>query len=149
MAITDYGNSRGIDLIVNAGDAATGSTTWTQLFGMVQKDINPARPEIDVSNDSEGGYMVNIDGASRQITISGTGISTDNAAGYPFLENLHDPNGAGDNAWEFQVVNPASGFIITAQFRITELSLGAAHDGRQEFNLTMISNGAWTRTAIP
>ncbi len=138
MADVDYAGSKGIDLVVNAGDAATGSTTWTQIFAMTQKDIDPARPEIDVSNDSEGGWNVNIDGASRQLTISGTGICTTNAAGYTFLEGIHL---AADNVWEFQITGVAGGATKTGVFRITELSLGASYDGRQEFNITMISCG--------
>ena len=140
MAKADYDNSAGIDLYVAAEDTA-GSDTYTAIFAMTTKDLSIPRPEIDVSNGSEGGWNMSIDGATRSITISGSGIITSNAAGWPKLWTIAT---ASDNTWNFEVAGLADGTVITGCFRITDLSPTGAFDGAQEFNVTMISVGAPT-----
>lgn len=133
---------KGRDMLIKM-DIATVDTT---IAGLRDTTLTINETEVDVTSKDDGGVRQLLDGnILRSVAVSGSGVFKDAAV----LASFRAAAMAGTHI-DLTVVIPGdstSGGSYTGFFRITSFEESGAHDGEQQYSLSLASAGAVTFTA--
>ncbi len=133
---------KGRDLLLKLDE--TGSGTFETVAGLRATRLSFNAETVDVTTaDSVGNWRELLAGAGvRTAAISGSGIFKDAASDAALRRVFFD-----GTAPTFEVVIPDFG-IVTGPFQLTSLEYSGEHDGEAAFEVSLVSAGPLTFTAI-
>lgn len=123
-------------LVLKMGDGA-GSETFTTIGGMKTNSMTFNNQEVDITNKDSSGWKTLLEAAGTQsVTISGAGVFDDGA----IIDSIMTKVNAG-SITNYQLVF-GNGDYYQGAFLITSLERSGAHDGAEEFSISLASSGA-------
>ena len=133
---------KGRDLLLKLDE--TGSGTFETVAGLRATRLSFNAETVDVTTaDSAGNWRELLAGAGvRTAAISGSGIFKDAASDAALRRVFFD-----GTAPTFEVVIPDFG-IVTGPFQLTSLEYSGEHDGEAAFEVSLVSAGPLSFTAI-
>lgn len=132
----------GKDLLVKLD--MTGDGTFETVAGLRATRISFNAETVEVTSlDSAGGWRELLAGAGvKSATISGSGVFRDAATDARARQIFFD-----GEVPLFQVVIPSFG-IVQGPFQISAVEYAGSHNGEATYEMTMVSAGALTFTAL-
>lgn len=132
----------GKDLLIKVDMIGDGS--FQTVAGLRASRISFNAETVDVTSlDSTGGWRELLAGAGvKSASIAGSGVfrdaNTDERARQIFFDALMP---------EFQVIVPSFG-VVEGAFQITSLEYAGSHNGEATYEMSLVSAGALTFTAL-
>ena len=132
MAITNA-KSKGRAMVLGIGDVATlGTAVFTTIGGVRAKAYSGNVEEIDVSDGDDDEWFKGLEGGTRKLSLSVSGLATGNVS----FELMWAKWQAG-TIWPFQLSGVAGGRAIKGLFLVTSLEENGEHNGAQQFSATL------------
>lgn len=135
-------------LLLAVETGTEGSGTYVSLGGLRDATITVNQSTVDTTSKESAGVRQLLDAqVLRSVSISGSGVFLNSAE----LKFVRDAAIAGDQK-NFRMTTAGTataGVTYTGQFAITSFEETGAHDGEQQYSLTLESTGTVTMAALP
>ena len=116
--------------------SSNGGSTFTTIGGARVTNMTVNNNPVDITNAGSNGFQEMLpDGGTQSVSITMDGIVVDNTAFETMLTQADDRT----LIW-YKCSFAASG-VLSAQFAVASIAIGAPHDGAQTFNATLSSSG--------
>ena len=136
---------QGLQMLIRIGTtpgSAVATDTYTTVAGIRSDSFTRNRESVDVSNiDSAGAMEVLEQGGIKSVTVSGSGVFTDQPS-HATIETAY----AADALHNWEIVIPGLG-NYRGKFEIQSLEFGADYNGAVTFSISLNSSGALTFTS--
>lgn len=130
-------------ILVKRGDGAS-PESFTTVAALRDTTVTLTEQTVDTTTKDDAGARGLLSGSIvRSMTVSGTGLFTDDAD----KQSVYTDFATGTHTnYQIDVVSDATngGAVYTAAFRITQYEFAGSYDGEANFSLTLESDGAIT-----
>lgn len=135
---------KGREILLKIDTASSGGPTYTTWGGIRSRTLTINRETVDITNSDSTDLWRQLlpDGGVRSMSVSGSGVFTDDTAVGAILTNILE----GTTNKSHQLVVPGLG-SFTGQFAVSSFELGGEYNGEVTFSATIESDGEITYTS--